>query len=245
MRPDNESFMQELEKLQRVNKLRLAKILRLIGMSHDELSLIESNMADESLVAFYYEKLLSLSVVYDVLDRLWIAYQHLQKMYGFNSYLELAKEMKIKSDVIYRAFDGDTKCLNEDFIKKFNSTFGDIFDLEWLIYGNGTMFQDPHYYYYQYKFRCRKPAAKVATNALNVQKDYDLDPIERCRRRMFIKKAINPDYKSETIRKIKEYNHEIDGLWSRIERREKEIEENEKTLAAFFIMEVLDEIEKL
>ena len=84
MRPDNESFMQELEKLQRVNKLRLAKILRLIGMSHDELSLIESNMADESLVAFYYEKLLSLSVVYDVLDRLWIAYQHLQKMYGFN-----------------------------------------------------------------------------------------------------------------------------------------------------------------
>lgn len=245
MKPTSKSFMQELEKLQRVNKLRLAKILRLIGMNHDELSLIESNMADESLVSFYYEKLLSLSVVHDVLDRLWVAYQHLQKILGFNSYVDLAKDMKVKSDIVYRAFDGDTKCLNEDFIKKFNNTFGDIFDLEWLIYGNGTMFSDSHYYYYQYKYRCKQPSAKVAINALNVQKDYDLDPIERCRRRMLIKKALNPDYKSESIRKIKEYNREIDDLFYRIERREKDIEEYEKTLAAFFIMEVLDEIESL
>ena len=62
---------------------------------------------------------------------------------------------------------------------------------------------------------------------------------------MLIKKAINPDYKSESIRKIKEYNREIDDLFYRIERREKDIEEYEKTLAAFFIMEVLDEIESL
>ncbi len=72
-------------------------------------------------------------------DRLAKAIAYL-KMHGLaDSQVDAARKMKAAESTMSSAMSGNEKYLNNKFLKRFNEAFGNIFNLEWLIDGVGSM----------------------------------------------------------------------------------------------------------
>lgn len=53
---------------------------------------------------------------------------------------EFSKHIGIANSNLSHAFNGDTRYLNDNLLKRVNESLENTFSLEWLIYGEGDMF---------------------------------------------------------------------------------------------------------
>lgn len=72
-------------------------------------------------------------------DRLKEAFEFLRSNGKVHTQKDLAIQMGATSPNVSGAFKGDPKILTDKFIKRFNNAFGDIFNLDWLLDGEGSM----------------------------------------------------------------------------------------------------------
>lgn len=70
-------------------------------------------------------------------ERLNLAYEHLRKKGIVHIQQDVADIMGVRKENISRAFNGNAKYLTRGFLERFNKAFGDIFDINWLITGDG------------------------------------------------------------------------------------------------------------
>ena len=52
--------------------------------------------------------------------------------------------MNYKEGTFSRALKGNPDCLTDNFLRTFNSTFDNIFNIDWLLKGEGSMFSDEY-----------------------------------------------------------------------------------------------------
>lgn len=57
---------------------------------------------------------------------------------------ECANLMNYKEGTFSRALKGNPDCLTDNFLRTFNSTFDNIFNIDWLLKGEGSMFSDEY-----------------------------------------------------------------------------------------------------
>lgn len=72
-------------------------------------------------------------------ERFCSAYKYVCKKFGYVNQTQVAEEMQVGRDKISSALAGREQVLTDKFLQKFNSTFGCIFNLQWLISGEGEM----------------------------------------------------------------------------------------------------------
>lgn len=72
-------------------------------------------------------------------DRFNKAYEYLKNKGMVHTQRELAKKMQATAPHVSLAMKGDSKYLTDNFIRRFNDTFGGIFNLQWLIHGEDPM----------------------------------------------------------------------------------------------------------
>ena len=72
-------------------------------------------------------------------ERLNHAYRYLVGQNLISSQVELAEKMDASESTISSAFNGNERALTNRFLKRFNSAFGNIFNIEWLYEGEGEM----------------------------------------------------------------------------------------------------------
>ncbi len=75
-------------------------------------------------------------------DRLKEAFEFLRSNGKVHTQKDLAVQMGATRPNVSGAFKGDPKILTDKFIKRFNNAFGDIFNLNWLLEGEGEMLND-------------------------------------------------------------------------------------------------------
>ena len=78
-----------------------------------------------------------------VKERFWNAYRYLYTLGYVRNQKELAEKMDAHASSISRAMTGDTKYLTEQFLQRFNVSFDNMFNLDWLLYGRGEMLAKP------------------------------------------------------------------------------------------------------
>lgn len=71
--------------------------------------------------------------------RLTDAYEHLRSIGKVHTQNDVAFAMGANKTNVSYAFNGNEKYLTESFLKRFNKTFGDIFNIDWLLSGEGEM----------------------------------------------------------------------------------------------------------
>ena len=219
----NEVFLFELEML--AERLHLSKttVERRIGLRSSKMDAIKSHQAPMSDVKKYYEKVLSQKLVYDALDRFKIAFDFIMKRNRFKGRYDVAKRMDISTWRFRRALEGNTKFFNEGFLQNFNETFGEIFDLDWIMYGEGLMFKDEYLILKNYGLRnaiAVEEAKQQATSAYKKTHDYD-KYYDTFHRKILIKKALNPDENNDIYRSIRELSKEIIESRNEIDKYEK------------------------
>lgn len=72
-------------------------------------------------------------------DRLKEAFEFLRSNGKVHTQKDLAVQMGATRPNVSGAFKGDPKILTDNFIKRFNNAFDDIFNLNWLLDGEGEM----------------------------------------------------------------------------------------------------------
>lgn len=72
-------------------------------------------------------------------DRLKEAFEFLRSNGKVHTQKDLAVQMGATRPNVSGAFKGDPKILTDNFIKRFNHAYGDIFNLNWLLDGEGDM----------------------------------------------------------------------------------------------------------
>lgn len=70
------------------------------------------------------------------------AFEYLRSIGLVHTQKDLSLQMKASEGNISKALKGDPKILTDKFIKRFNNAFGDIFNLNWLLEGEGEMLND-------------------------------------------------------------------------------------------------------
>lgn len=72
-------------------------------------------------------------------ERLQIAYEYLRKQGEVHTQKDVASAMQATSQNVSAALKGKDGVLTEKFIRRFNHAFGDPFNINWLLYGEGEM----------------------------------------------------------------------------------------------------------
>ena len=72
-------------------------------------------------------------------ERFLKAYDFLRKYGIVNTQMDVANKIGAYSQNISKAFNGDEKYLTSNFLHRFNLTFGEIFNYNWLLTGEGEM----------------------------------------------------------------------------------------------------------
>lgn len=72
-------------------------------------------------------------------ERFGIAFKYLRNNGLAHTQRDLAKKTGKCPSSISKAFKGDEKILTIGFLKDFNKAYGNMFSLEWLLYGEGNM----------------------------------------------------------------------------------------------------------
>lgn len=75
-------------------------------------------------------------------DNIKTAFEYLRSIGLVHTQKDLSLQMKASEGNISKALKGDPKILTDKFIKRFNNAFGDIFNLNWLLEGEGEMLND-------------------------------------------------------------------------------------------------------
>ena len=68
------------------------------------------------------------------------AFEHLRGQGKFHTQKELAACMDASEANISKALKGDKKVLTDSFLRRFNDAFGSVFNIDWLITGDGDVF---------------------------------------------------------------------------------------------------------
>ncbi len=72
-------------------------------------------------------------------DRLKAAFDFLRSHGKVHTQIDVANAIGASRSNVSSAFNGDGKCLTDRFLHRFNNAFNGIFNLDWLINGNGDM----------------------------------------------------------------------------------------------------------
>lgn len=72
-------------------------------------------------------------------DNIKTAFEFLRSVGLIHTQKDLSLRMKASEGNISKALKGDPKILTDKFIKRFNNAFDDIFNLNWLLDGEGEM----------------------------------------------------------------------------------------------------------
>lgn len=75
----------------------------------------------------------------DIVTRFIRAYEHLMSLGLVHKRKDLALQMGISESNISRIFNGNLKYLTPSFLERFNNHYEGIFNLEWLLAGEGEM----------------------------------------------------------------------------------------------------------
>ena len=79
----------------------------------------------------------------DRVDRFKKAYEYLRFKGYVHSQKELASRMQATAPNVSSALKGDEKFLTDNFLRRFNEAFDSVFNLQWLILGEGDMLKEP------------------------------------------------------------------------------------------------------
>lgn len=72
-------------------------------------------------------------------ERLEQAYEYLRSRGCVHTQAGAAEAMGASAATFSRALKGDEKSLTDKFLKRFNTAFGDVFNTDWLLTGDGEM----------------------------------------------------------------------------------------------------------
>lgn len=75
-------------------------------------------------------------------DRFNKAYEYLKNRGMVHTQKELAAKMQATAPHVSLAMKGESKYLTDNFLRRFNDTFDSIFNLQWLILGEGDMLKE-------------------------------------------------------------------------------------------------------
>ncbi len=79
------------------------------------------------------------------LDRFKKTIEYLKSKGIICSQSDIARKMEIYPQPVSKAYNGDERYLTDSFLNRYCSAFGYIFNIEWLLTGNGEMLStDPH-----------------------------------------------------------------------------------------------------
>lgn len=73
------------------------------------------------------------------LDRFKKSVEYLKNKGIIRSQSDIARKMEVYPQPISKAYNGDERYLTDSFLNRYCSAFGDIFNIEWLLTGNGEM----------------------------------------------------------------------------------------------------------
>ena len=72
-------------------------------------------------------------------ERLRDAYEYLRRQGKVHTQVDAAKAMGADAATFSRAMKGDEKSLTDKFLKRFNAAFDGVFNIKWLLTGEGSM----------------------------------------------------------------------------------------------------------
>lgn len=75
----------------------------------------------------------------DKKERLNAAYEHLRHIDAIRTQKDVAEKMSSTSQNVSQALQGNPKVLTDRFLMRFLTAFPDIFSMQWLFTGDGTM----------------------------------------------------------------------------------------------------------
>lgn len=75
-------------------------------------------------------------------DRFNKAYEYLKNRGMVHTQKELAAKMQATAPHVSLAMKGESKYLTDNFLRRFNEAFGELFNYQWLILGEGNMLKD-------------------------------------------------------------------------------------------------------
>ena len=78
----------------------------------------------------------------DKQKRLHEVYEHLRMSYGVHTQIDLAKALHYSRNAITLALNGNEKYLTENLFRSVCETYPGIFNLDYLLTGNGTLLKD-------------------------------------------------------------------------------------------------------
>ncbi len=81
------------------------------------------------------------------MQRLTAAFDYLKGKGLAHTQQDVAKKMNSESATVSRAFNGKPQALTNNFVKRFNEAYGNLFNLQWLQSGEGEMLsstEDPY-----------------------------------------------------------------------------------------------------
>lgn len=67
------------------------------------------------------------------------AFRHLRSIGEAHTQQDIANKMEVSKTNISRVFNGDEKYLTKSFLQRFNETYNNIFNYDWLLTGEGEM----------------------------------------------------------------------------------------------------------
>lgn len=91
---------------------------------------------------------------------------------------EFAKHIGIANSNLSHAFNGDTRYLNDNLLKRINESLENVFSLEWLMYGTGEM------YAHNINVQAHAPAPARVSAIPTTKPSFDDDDIEYLRHRI-------------------------------------------------------------
>lgn len=71
------------------------------------------------------------------------AYEHLRSIGKVHTKTDVANIMHASRSNVNAALNGDSKFLTDNFLERFNTAFDNIFNLKWLMTGEGDMLSSP------------------------------------------------------------------------------------------------------
>ena len=75
----------------------------------------------------------------DKKERLNAAYEHLRHIDAIRTQKDVAEKMSSTSQNVSQALQGNPKVLTDRFLMRFLTAFPDIFSMQWLFTGDGSM----------------------------------------------------------------------------------------------------------
>lgn len=117
----------------------------------------------------------------DKIARLQEMFEYARKKGICKTKQEFSKHIGIANSNLSHAFNGDTRYLNDNLLKRVNESLENAFSLEWLMYGTGDMYAQNN----NVPAPAPAPAqAPTRVQALGAKPSFDDDDIEYLRHRI-------------------------------------------------------------